>query len=169
MAFWKGIIDSVGGGLLGGVNQVVGTVFGDKKARDQATANEDIQRLKQFQAEFAPRENRTTWDSFVDGLNRLPRPVMTFGVIGLFVYCIQEPAGFAISMKALELMPTAGWALLSTIVAFWFGGKFLGGLKKPEPMSVEEVEKIIELMERRDAKREQKTEPMAEQSLADAS
>lgn len=155
---WTQIIDAVGGGLLGGVDKVVKTIFGSEEARDQATANEDIQRLKQYAAEFSPRENRTWWDSLVDGLNRLPRPIMTFGVIWLFYSCMTDPAAFAVSMEALGLMPTSGWALLMTIVGFWFGGKFLGGLSKkatqaPDP---EHVERVLSLMDKLEERRSKK-------------
>jgi hypothetical protein len=37
----------------------------------------DLNSLEQFAAEFQPRAHRTRWDSFIDGLNRVPRPLIT--------------------------------------------------------------------------------------------
>lgn len=77
----------------------------------------------QFAAEFiVPR--RTLFDAFVDGLNRLPRPIMTFGVIGLFVYAVNDPAGFTDIAVALSQVPDPMWAVLGLVVTFFFGGRY---------------------------------------------
>lgn len=119
------LVKLLGGGIIEGANSITKTIFGSKEARDTQAHDEQMSVMQAFAAEFLPRENRTWWDSFVDGLNRLPRPVMTFGVIALFWYCVEEPAEFAASMTALKLMPAEGWGIMATIVVFWFGGKFL--------------------------------------------
>lgn len=77
--------------------------------------------VQQFAAEF--RENRTWFDTAIDGLNRLPRPVMALGTIGLFVYAAVDPVEFSILMQALELIPEPLWYLLGAIVAFYFGAR----------------------------------------------
>lgn len=147
----SGAIEGVGKAVSG-----VAKVFvGDKSERDSQAHDEQMSVMQTFAAEFLPRENRTWWDSFVDGLNRLPRPVMTFGTIALFVYCIDDPAGFTSSMTALRLMPAEGWAVLGTIVVFWFGGKFIEkswGTKIEIP-SPEQIAALREL--RRDMRDEQ--------------
>ncbi len=79
--------------------------------------------LEQFSAEFYARSNRTWWDSFVDGLNRLPRPVLTIAVVGFFVLAPLDPDRFLLIAKAYEAMPTGYWALLSVIIGFYFGGR----------------------------------------------
>jgi hypothetical protein len=79
--------------------------------------------LKQFSEEFHGRANRTWWDSLVDGLNRLPRPVITFGVLSFFVLAPMYPEKFLAIAKAYELMPDGYWALLGIIIAFYFGGR----------------------------------------------
>lgn len=98
---------------------------------------------KAFAAEWAPRGNRTWFDSAVDGINRLVRPTFSFGVVGLFVFCIQSPAEFGAAMAALALMPTYGWALMLTVTGFWFGGRFLEklGSFKPKKGKTGELEK----------------------------
>jgi hypothetical protein len=55
-----------------------------------------------FQADYSHRERRTWWGSFVDRLSRLPRPLMTFGVIGLFVWAVAGPPAFSLAMLALR-------------------------------------------------------------------
>lgn len=63
------------------------------------------------------------FDSFVNGLNRLPRPLMTLGVMGLFVYAMAEPVGFSMRMEGLALIPEPLWWLLGAIVSFYFGAR----------------------------------------------
>lgn len=79
--------------------------------------------LGQFSAEFVARAHRSWWDSFVDGLNRLPRPVITLGVLGLFVLAPINPDKFIQVASAYTLIPDGMWALLGLIVAFYFGGR----------------------------------------------
>ncbi|TRW95186.1 hypothetical protein FNJ84_16945 [Paracoccus sp. M683] len=67
---------------------------------------------------------RAGWfDSFVNGLNRMPRPVMTIGVVGLFIYAMVEPMGFSTRMQGLSLVPEPLWWLLGAIVSFYFGAR----------------------------------------------
>jgi hypothetical protein len=79
--------------------------------------------LQQFAAEFQAREGRTWWDSLVDGLNRLPRPLITLGILAFFVLAPLEPVRFLEIAKAYQMMPDGFWALLSVVIAFYFGGR----------------------------------------------
>jgi hypothetical protein len=88
-----------------------------------ALSQQDLAALRQFAAEFHSRERRTWWDSLVDGLNRLPRPLITLGILAFFVLAPLEPVRFLEVAKVYELMPDGFWALLSVIVAFYFGGR----------------------------------------------
>jgi Holin of 3TMs, for gene-transfer release len=88
-----------------------------------ALSAQDLALLQQFAAEFHPRAKGTRWDSFVDGLNRLPRPLITLSVGAFFVLAPLDPLRFAQVARAYELMPDGFWALLSIIVAFYFGGR----------------------------------------------
>ena len=67
------------------------------------------------------REGR--FDRFVNGLNRLPRPLLALGTLGLFVYAMTEPVGFAQRMQALGHVPEPLWWLLGAVVAFYFGAR----------------------------------------------
>lgn len=66
---------------------------------------------------------QTWFDSFMNGLNRLPRPGMTLGVLGLFGYAMVDPVGFADRMEGLNLVPEPLWWLLGAIVSFYFGAR----------------------------------------------
>ena len=89
-----------------------------------ALTEQDMASLQQFAAEFqAAREGRTWWDSLVDGLNRLPRPLITLGILAFFVLAPLEPVRFLEIARAYQMMPDGFWALLSVIIAFYFGGR----------------------------------------------
>lgn len=67
---------------------------------------------------------RPGWfDTFVNGLNRLPRPMLALGTLALFVYAMADPAGFAQRMQALATVPEPLWWLLGAVVAFYFGAR----------------------------------------------
>ncbi|MDX5329655.1 MAG: holin family protein [Caulobacteraceae bacterium] len=67
---------------------------------------------------------REGWfDSFVNGLNRLPRPLLALGTMGLFIYAMVEPAGFGLRMVGLQQVPEPLWWLLGAIVGFYFGAR----------------------------------------------
>ncbi|SDY55062.1 holin family protein [Citreimonas salinaria] len=104
--------------------------------------------LAQFAAEFGG--TRTTWfDGFVDGLNRLPRPLMAFGTIGLFAAAMADPVWFAARMVALQQVPEPLWYLLGAIVGFFFGARELHksrSIQAPRPEAVRNaVETIREI------------------------
>ena len=66
--------------------------------------------LAQLTGEF--RAERSWFDTLIDGINRLPRPVMAGGTIGLFVYAMVDPVAFAARMQGLVLVPEPLWWLL---------------------------------------------------------
>jgi Holin of 3TMs, for gene-transfer release len=107
--------------------EVLGSSLGgeSRRARSQrlALSWHDLSALEQFAAEFQPRAERTRWDSFIDGLNRVPRPLITLAVLAFFLLAPLDPLRFAQIARAYELMPDGFWALLSVIVAFYFGGR----------------------------------------------
>jgi hypothetical protein len=88
-----------------------------------ALSAHDLAALQQLAAGLQPRSDRTRWDSFIDGLNRVPRPLITLGALAFFVLAPLDPLRFAQIARAYELMPDGFWALLSIIVAFYFGGR----------------------------------------------
>ena len=134
----------LGGNVLGGANKLAKTFFGSKDNREHDEHRETMAFLRGVSNEMMPRKNRTWWDSLVDGINRLVRPIFTFGTIYVFYYCIDDPDGFSFSMLALSLMPEQGWWFLFTVLSFWFGGKFIGkDIKPPNPINPDAVIKVI--------------------------
>jgi hypothetical protein len=78
--------------------------------------------MKQFAGEFA-RQRRGLFDRFMDALNRLPRPAMALGTLGLFVSAMYDPIWFASRMQGIALVPEPLWWLLGAIVSFYFGAR----------------------------------------------
>jgi hypothetical protein len=121
-----GLITEITGSLFGGGRNVVAEtaeVFRvNAEAEAQRDANASHAALAQFAAEFEGA--RQGWfDRFVDGLNRLPRPMMAFGVIGLFAAAMTDPVWFAARMAGVALVPEPLWWLLGAIVSFYFGAR----------------------------------------------
>tara|TARA_R110002124_G_scaffold114463_14_gene269024 strand:- start:3272 stop:3766 length:495 start_codon:yes stop_codon:yes gene_type:complete len=84
---------------------------------------------EQFAAEF--KQQRTGFfDRLVDGLNRLPRPVMALGTVGLFVYAMVDPIGFTTRMQGLDYVPDPLWWLLGAVVSFYFGAREMHHFRK---------------------------------------
>jgi hypothetical protein len=80
------------------------------------------QAVQQFGAEFTlPRQGG--FDRFMDGLNRLPRPALALGTLGLFVSAMVDPLWFAARMQGIALVPEPLWWLLGVIVSFYFGAR----------------------------------------------
>ena len=78
--------------------------------------------LSQFASEFGI-ERRGWFDRFVDGLNRLPRPMLAFGTLGLFVVAMADPVWFSQRMQGIALVPEPLWWLMGAIVSFYFGAR----------------------------------------------
>ncbi|MFD1795707.1 hypothetical protein FQV27_03970 [Paracoccus aurantiacus] len=78
--------------------------------------------ITQLSAEFGAAR-RGWFDDIVNGMNRLPRPLLTLGTIGLFVYAMVEPIGFSQRMAGLQTVPEPLWWLLGAIVSFYFGAR----------------------------------------------
>ncbi len=121
-----GVVTEVFGSVFGGDRNVVTETAEVFRVNAEAQAQRDSEAshaaLAQFAAEFGGA--RQGWfDQFVDGLNRLPRPVMAFGVIGLFVSAAVNPAWFSERMHGVALVPEPLWWLLGAIVSFYFGAR----------------------------------------------
>ncbi|PZQ99406.1 MAG: methionine synthase I [Cereibacter sphaeroides] len=78
--------------------------------------------LAQSGAEFTAVGD-SWFDRMVNGLNRLPRPLLAFGIFGLFGYAMVDPSGFGLRMVGLNQVPEPLWWLLGAIVSFYFGAR----------------------------------------------
>jgi hypothetical protein len=59
----------------------------------------------------------------MDGVNRLPRPALALGTLGLFISAMVDPVWFAARMQGIALVPEPLWWLLGVIVSFYFGAR----------------------------------------------
>ncbi len=123
-----GIIDKVFGGAaattaLGQAATGVAEVFLPNATKKMQIAHEAyMAALDEHGVEFqyaAPGR----FDRFVNGLNRLPRPMLALGTLGLFVYAMIDPLKFAERMVGLNYVPDPLWWLLAAIVGFYFGAR----------------------------------------------
>lgn len=122
---------------MGMIDRILGTLFeGDRNVvRDTlevfrensetgAARSVDLQRqaMTQHSAEYVS-EGRGTFDRVMDGLNRLPRPALALGTLGLFISAMVNPLWFAERMQGIALVPEPLWWLLGVIVSFYFGAR----------------------------------------------
>jgi hypothetical protein len=90
--------------------------------RMELSAEAQMAALRQLGEEY--QHPALSWfDRAVNGLNRLPRPLLAFGTLGLFTYAMVDPEGFAKRMVGLNAVPEPLWWLLGAIVAFYFGAR----------------------------------------------
>lgn len=121
-----GLIASLFGLLFGSGRNVVAETVEVFRPNAEADAVRDATRyaatLGQFASEFAlPR--RGIFDRFIDGLNRLPRPFLALGTLGLFIAAMADPIWFSQRMQGVALVPEPLWWLMGAIVSFYFGAR----------------------------------------------
>jgi hypothetical protein len=63
------------------------------------------------------------FNAFVDGANRLVRPVCTYGFFAFTAYAFMRGEAAKAGVDNLIALPAPYWAVFFTIVAFWFGGR----------------------------------------------
>ena len=122
---------------MGLIERVFGAVFGDgrnvivetaqvfrENAEGAAVRQADIkqQAMQQFASEFVVAR-QGGFDRLMDGLNRLPRPLLAFGTIGLFIVAMVDPVWFSSRMQGISLVPDPLWWLMGAIVSFYFGAR----------------------------------------------
>jgi Holin of 3TMs, for gene-transfer release len=121
-----GLIDKLLGALFGGAGNVVketAEVFREN-AEGRAVREAELSHaaLAQFAAEFAG-QRPGLFDRMIDGLNRLPRPALALGTLGLFVAAMVDPVWFSSRMQGVALVPEPLWWLMGAIVSFYFGAR----------------------------------------------
>ncbi|KPN64273.1 Holin of 3TMs, for gene-transfer release [Aliiroseovarius crassostreae] len=114
-------------GLFGGgrnvVAETVGVFRANTEAGAQRAANYDQAALAQYAGEFQ-HARKGLFDRFMDGLNRLPRPLMVIAVFTLFAMAMIDPLWFAERMQGLALVPQPLWWFAGVVVSFYFGGRY---------------------------------------------
>jgi hypothetical protein len=122
-------------GLGKSIGQVA-EVFVPNKTKAQAQAHlRAIGAQAQFAAEFQTTHSGF-FDRLVDALNRLPRPVMALGTVGLFSYAMVDPIGFTTRMQGLDYVPDPLWWLLGAVVSFYFGAREMHHFRQRKTMPV---------------------------------
>ncbi len=118
------------GKILGGQGAAIGGAVRDVAEVFTASATKQMElsaaaqqaALGEMGAEFTSAGNGW-FDSLVNGLNRLPRPFLALGTVGLFVYAMIDPVAFSTRMVGLNAVPEPLWWLLGAVVAFYFGAR----------------------------------------------
>ena len=122
---------------MGLIERLVTLVFGDgrnvvrdtvevfRENAETGAARDAAQRanaVEQLGAEFS-QPSKGLFDRIIDGVNRLPRPALAMGTLGLFVAAMIDPVWFAARMQGIALVPEPLWWLLGAIVSFYFGAR----------------------------------------------
>lgn len=115
-----------GGKILEKGVDLVGSLVGQKGKREEASQALDAKVTDQYAAEsLQQRENRTWFDSLVDGLNRLIRPTGFALTVWIFIWPIRNMEQFQQAMVAYELIPVWLAGLIVTVWSLFFGGRFI--------------------------------------------
>ena len=120
------LIETILGAVFGGGRNVIRDTAEVFRENAEEGANREIAlrqaALAQFGAEFTLA--RQGWfDRLVDAANRLPRPLMALGTLGLMVSAMVDPVWFASRMQGIALVPEPLWWLLGAIVSFYLGAR----------------------------------------------
>ncbi len=142
-----GVIDQVLGGpgavsALGSAAKGLAEVFTPSATRRmELSAEAQMAALQQLGDEYG-HPAMGWFDRMVSGLNRLPRPLLAFGTLGLFIYAMVDPVQFARRMVGLNAVPEPLWWLLGAIVAFYFGARethYFRSRLVPDPGTATEI------------------------------
>jgi hypothetical protein len=130
-----GILSSILGGaispIIDSATGLAKVFVGDKSEREANVHSEQESAFDVLQAEAAAqrRENRTWFDSAIDGLNRLPRPLGFFAVLGILVWCPVDPVSFANAMVSYQLVPEWLALIVGQVFLMFYGGRLLNDWK----------------------------------------
>ncbi|WP_187429912.1 hypothetical protein ROLI_018400 [Roseobacter fucihabitans] len=122
MGLITGILSTIFGN---GRNVIVDTaeVFRENTEAGASRSQElRLEAMQQFAREF--EASKQGWfDRVMDGVNRLPRPALALGTLGLFVAAMVDPIWFSARMQGIALVPEPLWWLLGVVVSFYFGAR----------------------------------------------
>ncbi|AHD09400.1 holin family protein [Phaeobacter gallaeciensis] len=126
-----GLIADVLRGLFGRERNVVAETLEVFRENAEAGAVRDhasrADALAQFTAEFARSQAGqgpvSRFDRWMDGVNRMPRPLLALSTLALLGSAMVDPLWFAARMQGLALVPEPLWWLLGVIVSFYFGAR----------------------------------------------
>ncbi|NVK62802.1 MAG: carboxylesterase [Rhodobacteraceae bacterium] len=126
MGMIAGLVGTALRGMFGDGRNVVAETAEVFRANAEASAGRahalDSAALAQLSAEFAPRQ-RGWFDRLMDGVNRLPRPLMVLGLVWMLVETARNPEAMARVFGAWAVLPEAAWVVFGIVVTFYFGGR----------------------------------------------
>lgn len=115
-----------------------------------------MQAMTEYGQEFVvPRQG--AFDRVMDGVNRLPRPALALGTLGLFISAMVEPLWFAERMQGIALVPEPLWWLLGVIVSFYFGARHQVKAQQFQREIVDTMQRVPQVMENVAALREMRS------------
>ncbi|WP_170606818.1 holin family protein [Ruegeria arenilitoris] len=165
MGLISGLLSLLFGGERNVVRETAEVFLENAESAAARSAALREQALMQFGAEFQ-LQPKSGFDRFMDGINRLPRPALALGTLGLFVIAMIDPLWFAERMHGIALVPEPLWWLLGVIVSFYFGARHqtkaqefqreVGVTLAQAPKVMENLEALERLQNRssRDARKE---------------
>lgn len=124
-ALFGGLLKGGLTGIMGGVNSIVKTIFGDREAKDRYVHEQEISVQESYQAEFLAPEKKHWFNMLVDGANRLVRPFVTYSVLAMFYWASMDPVNFTYYIQTLQIVPELMWYIMGGIFLFWFGGRMI--------------------------------------------
>lgn len=146
---------------MGVINSIFDIIFGGNRnvlretvevfrpnAEADAIRHQDVQMeaMRAFSREF-DRANKGWFDRMMDGVNRIPRPMMALGCIALFTSAMYDPVWFAQRMQGIALVPEPLWWLLGVIVSFYFGARHQAKNQEFQKTVAGNVVKTAEIIE----------------------
>ena len=148
------------GGLIRPATDLTRVVRGDRAASAEMDHEWRSAVLEQLGAEFA-QVQVSRFDRLINGLNRVPRPALALGTLGLFVYAMADPVGFASRMQGLVLVPDQLWWLLGAIVSFYFGARELHYFRDKRPnIGLDQVMAVTKAREAMEEMRPEEAAPI---------
>ena len=155
------VLTLVFGGGRNAVRETAEVFRENAEAAGQRESDRFAAVIRQHEAEF--RARRGWFDQMMDGINRLPRPMLALGTLGLMVAAMVDPLWFAARMQGVALVPEPLWWLLGIVVSFYFGARsqaktqaFQEGIARSlarVPQAVENIEKLKTIAQSSDKKR----------------
>lgn len=122
-----GLIGNIFGMLFGGgrnlVTDTIETFRPNAEAQSKRGHDLDSAAMAQLAAEFHARGKRGWFDQLMDGINRLPRPMLVFSVFGLLAWTAVDPIEAAKVFTSWAIIPVEFWYVVLAIVTFYFGGR----------------------------------------------
>ena len=160
--------------LFGGdrnvVTEVAGVFAENQENKAVRAADSRTAAQMQYAQEFRAWD-RSWFDRLIDGINRLPRPILAFATIWFFYLAMEDPSWFMSRMVALSAVPTEMWYLLGLVMTFYFGGRFQvksQDFHKSVNVAVSQLPQIMETIDQLQKKEEPKEDTQGSADLQDA-